>query len=843
MFIFIISIQYSYGQLLSPTDFLPNKYEKEFTAHNDLVDYFKHVAENNDQVILHEYGRTNEHRPLICAFISSPNNISNLEKIRDNNLIRTGLEKGEINPKFDKAIVWLSYSVHGNEAAGSEASMRVLYELINRENSAPIDWLENTIIIIDPSLNPDGYHRYSHWNNRVSTNPINVHPDAIEHNEPWPGGRTNHYWYDLNRDWAWQTQIESQARGKLYLNWMPHVHADLHEMGMNSPYYFAPAAQPYHTFITDWQSKFQVDIGRNHARYFDKEGWRYFTKEIYDLLYPSYGDTYPTFNGAIGMTYEQGGSGAAGRAIKLISGDTLTLKDRIDHHTTASLSTIEIASQNKDQLIREFGSYFDMAKNNPPGKYKTYVISKSNSKGKVNRLLSLLDKNGIAYGLANKEQSIRGFDYYQGTDGSYNIRKDDIIISAFQPKGVLTQVLFDPEPEVVDSLTYDITSWALPFAYGLKAMATSEKIIDYIPIQMNSELQNESFYKSTSFKESPYAYIVEWANMVDANTISQMVSKGLIGRVATEEFTIGLKKYKSGSVVFTKADNRKRTDFHQIFQDALKTNQESISTTSTGFVDKGKDLGSSSYKLIRNPKIVSIVGEGVYSLSVGQIWHFCEKEINLPITLVEVDQLNSIDWDNYTTLVLPEGNYQIEDKSMESIKEWIKEGGQLIAIGSGLNKLVDKDGFSLTRYTDEVEKSEMAQKIENNNKESKLNAYTDGEREAISFNAPGAVFKAKVDNTHPLAFGLDEVYYSLKTGSVHFDYLLKGENVIYLTDSIEYFGFVGAKAIPKLKTSLIFGTENMGSGSVVYMVDNPLFRSFWEQGKFIFSNALFFAGK
>ena len=328
----------------SPKEFLGYELGKQFTRHHRVVDYFTYVSTQLDNVLLEKYGETNERRPLYVSYISSKKNIENIEQIRHNNLGQTGLKPASIN---DIAIVWLSYNVHGNEASSTEASMQTLYELVTTKK----DQLENTLVIIDPCINPDGRDRYANWYNQVKSEPYNTDQNAKEHREPWPGGRANHYLFDLNRDWAWATQIESTQRLKIYNKWMPHVHVDFHEQSMNNPYYFAPAAEPFHEIITDWQRNFQTQIGKNHARYFDKNGWLYFTKESFDLLYPSYGDTYPTYMGAIGMTYEQAGGGMGGLGVDTDHGYELTLVDRVAHHKTTGLSTVEIASKNAVTLI------------------------------------------------------------------------------------------------------------------------------------------------------------------------------------------------------------------------------------------------------------------------------------------------------------------------------------------------------------------------------------------------------------------------------------------------------------------------------------------------------------
>ena len=354
----------SFGQeLKSPSEFLGYELGSEFTRHHQVVDYYQYLAEAvSDRMQLTEYGQTNERRPLILAYISSKENMQNLEEIRNEHLKSTSG-----NSSSEKAIVWLSYNVHGNESVSTEASMQTIYDLLTKKS----EYLENTIVIMDPCINPDGRDRYVNWYNENKNTPHNVDPNSKEHHEGWLNGRANHYMFDLNRDWAWLTQVESQQRLRMYNQWLPHVHVDFHEQGVDSPYYFAPAAEPFHEAITNFQREFQKTIGKNHAKYFDENGWFYFTKEVFDLLYPSYGDTYPMNNGGIGMTYEQGGSGRAGLGIETSIGDTLTLNDRIAHHYTTGISTVEVSSKHAKRLNAEFKKFY--SKNN--FKYKSYVLN------------------------------------------------------------------------------------------------------------------------------------------------------------------------------------------------------------------------------------------------------------------------------------------------------------------------------------------------------------------------------------------------------------------------------------------------------------------------------------
>ena len=425
----------SKAQLKSPEEFLGYKIGSRYTPHWKIVNYFNHVAANaTTQVKLQQYGETNEGRPLLLAFVSSAENMQRLESIRMNNLRLANLAKDKMAAIEENApaIVWLSYNVHGNETSSSEAAMLTLYALVDPSNTKTKEWLKNTVVIIDPCINPDGRDRYVNWFNSIAGKKYNPQLMAREHQEPWPGGRTNHYNFDLNRDWAWQTQVESQQRIKMYDQWMPQVHVDYHEQGINNPYYFAPAAQPYHDVITPWQRDFQVTIGKNNAKYFDANGWLFFTKEEFDLFYPSYGDTYPVYNGAIGMTYEQAGGPAGGLGVLNNEGDTLTLYDRATHHFTTSLSTIEISSLNASKLITEFRKFFNDAVANGSGEYKTYVIKyDAKDDERINSLLELLDRNGIQY--SSGSGTAKGFNYNSGKEENFSMGAGDIVIGTYQP--------------------------------------------------------------------------------------------------------------------------------------------------------------------------------------------------------------------------------------------------------------------------------------------------------------------------------------------------------------------------------------------------------------------------
>ena len=818
-------------KIQSPDEFLPHNIGEKFTPHHMLVDYFEYVAENSDQVILQPYGRTYEDRPMVLAFISSKENLAKLEEIQNDNLIRAGVKEG--TPKNNIPIVWLSYSVHGNEAAGSESSMPVLHSLVGGKNLQAQAWLKNTLIVMDPSVNPDGYSRYTHWVRRVSNKKITTNMDSWEHNEPHPGGRMNHYMFDLNRDWAWQTQVESQQRMAVYNEWLPQVHADLHEMFKDDPYYFAPAAQPYHQYLTKWQYDFQEVIGKNHAKYFDQQGWLYYTKEIFDLFYPSYGDTYPMFNGAIGMTYEQGGSGSASREADMNNGETVSLKDRVAHHLTTSLSTIESTSNNGKTLLENFENYFQSHAKNPIGKYKSFVIKHSNSKAKKEALMDLLDKNKIQYGLTNATTSYRGYEYSTGKSTSFKADNNDIIINAYQPKSVLVQVLFEPNSHLVDSLTYDITAWSLPHAYGLECYATETKI----PVDLKYQSKSEEVKKINN----AFAFLVNWESLEDAKFLGKLMDQNVTARVAKSEFTIEGKKYPAGTIIITRGDNRKLGgEFHNIILNtADQLNYKNFTMVSTGFADAGSDLGSESLILLKKPKVAVLAGDKTSPYSFGQIWHYFETDLEYPITTVPVENFPYLEMDHYSLIILPEGWYRLNDDVLGKLKTWMRKGGRVIAIGSSLSNFEGKEGFNLEKYAKDSDKNIANRENEKITLESRLEPHSHSLRNSLSNNSPGAIFKLNWDNTHPLGFGMPDYYFSLKTGGRHFQYLKNTSNVGYVSDNPLILGFVGAKAKEKQKNTSVFAVQDMGRGNITYMVDNPLFRAFWYQGKFVFSNAVF----
>ncbi|GGI58093.1 M14 family metallopeptidase [Winogradskyella haliclonae] len=810
LFLFGISFGSFSQNIPSPGEFLGYPIGTQFSRHHQVLDYFKAVAKATpNQVKIEKYGETYERRTLSLAFISSEENIRNLDEIRENNLKNAGLLNGQVN-NLEVAIVWLSYNVHGNEASSSEASMLTLYKLLTEKQ----EWLKNTVVIIDPCINPDGRDRYVNWFNETASQPYDIDQQASEHNEPWPGGRPNHYLFDLNRDWAWASQVESASRLKAYNKWMPHIHVDFHEQGINEPYYFAPAAEPFHEIISDFQRNFQTEIGKNHAKYFDEEGWLFFTRERFDLFYPSYGDTYPTYMGAIGMTYEQGGHGRAGLGILNDEGHVLTLVERLTHHTTTGLSTVEIASKNAKRLNDEFSKFFD----NSGLKYKSYVLN--GNPDKISSLKTLLDKHEIQYQNATSSK-VSGYNYATGKQGSLNTDANTLVVHSDQPKGKMVKVLFEPNAKLTDSLTYDITAWSMPYAYGLDAIASTSKV-------SSSKALDKKEYQPLA---DAYGYVSDWNSMKDAKFLASLLKANFRVRFTEKPFSSNGKDFDRGSLIITKGDNAKMKNMLETLNTIAKKHDKQLSTITTGFSRRTPDIGSPDIKLINKQKIAILSGEGTSSLSYGALWHFFEQQLHYPVTSINTDNLSLTNLDKYNILIMPSGYYGriLNDDMMKTLKDWVRSGGKVIAIDAALRSFAGKEGFNL-KY----------KQNENNEESDNLIPYDERERQYVNNMITGAIFKSNVDTTHPMAFGYDNDYFTLKIGSSTYDLLNGGYNVSHISNTNAFSGFAGKNALNNLQNTLVFGEERMGSGSFIYMADNPMFRSFWENGKLFLVNSIFF---
>ena len=815
----------------SPDEFLGYELGTQFTFHHKAVEYFKYVTENSPIAEYREYGTSNEGRPLVVCIISSEDNLRDIEEYKRNNLIKTGLLAGEFSGK-QIPIIWMGYNIHGNESVGMEASLKTLYTLVAGSYDGVNDWLKSCIIIIDPCQNPDGRDLYANRYRTSQNNFVNPDGNSWEHNQGWPGARSNHYLFDLNRDWTWQTQIETQQRIKLYNQFMPHVLADFHEMGAESTFFFPPGAEPWHEVITPWQHEFHNLMGKSNAALFDEKSRLYFTKENYDLFCPSFGDTWPLFNGAMGFTYEQGGGGISGLAYKRESGDTLTLKERIDGHFTASMATIKVSFENREKLISGFNKYFEENANKPSFQYKSIIIKGTNERSSLESLFRLLDNNQIRYSPAGSiGKKFKAFDYLSNKDGEVTIEKGDILISSFQPQSRFVQVLFEPDSKASDSLSYDLTAWAIPYAYNLKAYALTETT--------KPEGGNTEFKKIVNEIDTvkPYAYAVNFTGFNELRFIAALHKKNIKSRYSVKPFTIKGTIFNRGSLIIARGDNKHlEGKFDKMITEEADGCQVKLISASTGLVDSGKDLGSGYSPLMKKNSIALLCGEGTSSGAVGELWYFFEKELEYPVSLINTSNAEQVDFSKYDILLLTSGSYS---KLKDTIVDFARKGGRVIAFENAISLFASNKSTSLFK-ANETRNSEQkaAEKKEKSDDPLLLKKFENERRHLLSERSAGSIYKVKLDETNPFAYGLGSEWFVLKR-SVIYPYLPTGSNIGYILDREPVSGFAGYKFKDKVKNTLVIGSEKIGSGEVVYITDNPYFRAFWKSGRVLLGNVVF----
>lgn len=805
--LFFASQILSAQNLKSPEAFFGYGYGERFHFHAQVADYAKYLANSNPKTVkLIPYGRTSEGRDLMVLAFASEENINNLEEIRKANLQNIGLESGSGGNV--PVIAMLSYNVHGNEAVNTEVALQMMYTLTNSDNK-----FKDIIVLIDPCVNPDGFDRYSQWYNRQIGRQPNANPEAVEHNEPWPGGRFNHYYFDMNRDLAWQTQFETQQRIRFYNSWMPHFHGDFHEMGPNSTYFFAPSAKPYHEDFTAFQRDFQHKIGNYHKKEFDEKGWEYYTKANYDLLYPGYGDTYPSYNGAIAMTYEQGGSGRAGLAFLKSNGDTLTLAERMDHSYSTSIAALTAVSENASEIKEAFNKYFVDTKKAGYGSYKSFVMQGKTADKLA--LAKLLDKLEIKYAFSDKKLNLKGFNYNSQISEPFTLENNDLIVNTFQPKGIFTKIIFEPHTMLEDSSTYDITAWALPYVFGLNAYALTQKIEGD-----KSSLDTE---KPSTISSKAYAYALKMVSKSDYKFLAQALNSGIKAKLQPEAFRANNKDFPAGTVVLLQSKNQNLENSLKAIQEQIPANLEAFNS---GMVESGNDLGVDEVEQFSAPRIGIFMGNDISPTGFGEIWHFIDQELAYPNTLLSIESFERTKFNNYDILVFPSGDYDKNIAESKNLAAWIEKGGRLILMEDACKSFAGIEGYSLKEKTKEDEKPNLHKK------------YGLSMRDELSANVPGAIFEINLDNSHPLAYGYGEKTAILVKSPNNYELLKDGWNVGTL--GAWKSGFVGSKLKKEMKDVPVFAVQDKGRGKVIYLVESPIFRGFWHAGKALFTNALFF---
>jgi Zinc carboxypeptidase len=870
----------------TPESVLGYKIGEAFTSYSQLEIYFqKLTAAASDRMKMQAYGKSVEGRTLYTIFITSPKNLARLEQLRQSWLKLadprlTNSAEVQAIASQTPVLVWLSYNVHGNEPSSSEAAMQVAYELAASEDPNVLQWLENCVIVIDPVLNPDGRDRYVDFYRQWVGSAPRSDRFAAEHQERWPGGRVNHYLFDLNRDWAWQSQPETIARIATIRRWMPQVVIDFHEMSPSATYFFPPPAKPVLPILAPLLGKWFETYGKGNAAAFDKFHFPYYTHETYDLFYPSYGDIWPSLNGAVGMTYEQGGGGAAGLAYDLPDHQrTLTLRDRVSHHFVSSLATINTSSQNREARLADFAEFHRAAIDaGQKGATRAYYIVPGRDPQRTAHLVDLLLKEGIEVKRSTADIDVNdATDYWGERSNRKRLPAGTYVVDAAQPAGFLARALLEREfaPEAV--FFYDVSSWSLPLLADVEAYSSTAGV----PSRLQPVTSTPSIVGGIEGSAQAAAYIVPIEQTAGLRLLSRLLTEDVKTYISLRPMKFAGRQYAAGSIIIPADSNSQALS--QRLQEMARATGAQVFATSTLLSDEGVDLGSSRVRFLRKPRIAVLTDSPVNASDYGALWFLFEQRADIPFTPIRTEELRSVELRDYNVLILPPDNgdgrgySRVLDKSLTSrINDWVHDGGLLIGIRggavwatknkSGITSVTyhfvrsedeqariqeeraaanqsagDKDKKDTTTETRERPASAESSARSQADIERKVTRYTDRERQRRAEDIPGALLRVTLDTSHPLAFGMNNRLAVLDDTAPILDLSAKGENPGYFPkDNLKVSGFLTPENEKKLAQTAYLIRERVGRGSVVLFADTPVFRGFSDGTTRLLLNAVFF---
>lgn len=836
------------GKVPRPDAFLGYPLGSRFTSWDRMLEYIDAVAAASPRVKVAEYGRTAEGRPLRLVTLATPENLARLDEIRRDHLRLAepaGVPENERDRLAQKlpVIVWLAYGVHGNESSSSEAALAAIYLLAAGQGEVE-EILRNAIVLIDPLVNPDGRERYvSGFRQRTGDTP-NPNRAAAEHWEPWPGGRPNHYLIDLNRDWAWVSQIETRQRIALYRSWEPHVYVDFHEMSSESSYFFPPAADPVHPRIDRRVVSWLETFGRGNADAFDRMGWVYFKGENYDLFYPGYGDSYPSLRGAVGMTYEMAGGGRGGLALALPDGSLLTLADRVARHLTTSLATLRTAARNARRLREDFVA----TRLRAGSRGQVYLWSAEQQEARA--LADLLALHGVRVHQLAREEEIPARRLAGGEEAPRRFAAGSYVVSTVQPLGNLVDALLELDAPMNEPFLerqrqrleanlepefYDITAWSLPLAYNVETWVASREPSGLRPLgEPPSGIRGDG----------RLGFLVPPQGLASYRFAAELRKQGIACRIALSSFTGPGGSYPAGTLFIHRLGNP--GNLRELLEDLLAENKLVAQGVAASWEIQGISLGSNNMPAVRPVRIGLISGEGVDSTSFGFLWSLLDRQVGVPHDRVDVATLRQIDLTDFDVLVLPGGSYEdrIGERARTSLDAWVKGGGVLVAVGDAIQWLQEHELSAVKSWQPPKPEDEDQDKEKASEGEDPEVSGSSVERELASrpIFTPGAVLATQMQPLHPLTAGLTSpppVLYEGSTvwktfGDPRKDVLVAvGENPVLA-------GFAWPEAEERLAGALLVGMEPRGSGALVLFAQDPAYRLFWRATAPIFLNAILF---
>ncbi len=789
-------------------------------SHDLQYQYMKALAAAAPQRIkLVEYGRSYEHRPLVNLYITSPQNHQNLENIRTQHLLLSDpARSGSVDVSGMPAVLYQGFSIHGNEPSGGNAAPLVAYYLAAGKGAEVEKLLNDVVIIFDPCYNPDGFNRFASWVNEHKNN--NLTPDANdrEYLEAWPRGRTNHYWFDLNRDWLPVQHPESKGRIATYHNWKPNALTDHHEQGTDATFFFMPGVPSRTNPITPPRNQeLTAKMGEFHAAALDKIGSMYFTKESYDDFYYGKGSTYPDANGAIGILFEQASS--RGHLQESANG-MLSFPFTIRNQVVTALSTHKAMVEMRKDFLDYQRQFYQTALTEARGKgIRSYVFGDPKDPARVNHFLDILLQHKIEVYELSKNASGNGQNFEQGK--AYVVPTD-------QTQYRLIRGIFETQTTFTDSLFYDISSWTLPMAFNLPYAGVNDAGLKGKQVESMAAVRGATI----QVQRSEYAYLLPWDNYYAPAAANHLLQNGVRLKAGTQRFALNNQAYSAGTVMIAVQNQEKTSDeIYRLVQEATSAYNVSFVPVGTSFTPEGIDLGSRYFALLKQPKILLVVGEGVNSNDIGEAWHLLDQRYNIPVTKGEAAALPRMELNRYNVIVMADGNYNaISQGGVDNLRDWITAGGTLIAMQGAVQWLKGK-GLSAVEFKREKEDEKAARRT-----------YAQYEEDAGSNQLPGSIFEVQVDLSHPLLFGYQQAKMPVfRQGNLFFE---PAKN-IYATPLVHtanplMSGYVNKKSLELVKNSAFVVVSGVGSGKVINFADNPNFRAFWFGTNKLFANAIFF---
>ena len=789
-------------------------------SHDKLSHYVQELSKASKRVRLVERGKTYENRTSWLMIITSESNHSNLEKIREEHLKLSDSKNEDIDVSKMPIVVYQGFSVHGDEPSGSNASLLLMYHLLASDSNETEQLLENTVILLDPSFNPDGLQRFSQWANMNKNQSLNPDPSDREYNQYWPRGRTNHYWFDLNRDMLPNQLPETNAKIETFTNWMPNILTDHHEMGTNSSFFFQPGVpERKNPLISDLNQALTKEIGTYHEDALNKIGSLYYSEESYDDFFFGKASTYPDANGSIGILFEQGSS--RGHIQESVNG-ILTFPFTIRNQLTAAFSTLKAAQNMRVKLLNYMKDFHDKQIDSA-SKYESIIFGKHKDKSTVNHLAEVLKSHKIKFNTLSQDVEVNGTKYSK--DNSF-------IVPLNQPKRTLIRAMFDTQTTFNDSLFYDVSAWTFPLAFNVNYDNTNRLNKPGKLGIKSKEVENLKRVNGSVDNKSDYAYIFEPHEYYAQSAVYQLIKSGLRVKTATRTFAINGEKFDFGTYMISVQNQSLNSDeIYKLLIEVSSKTGINVKSQSTGITD-GIDLGSNNFEIVKEPKIGLIVGEGVRSYDAGEIWHLLDTRFNIPITKLDVGDLGYIDLSRYTHIILPDysegSQYQSTGGNINKtqINDYIKDGGNLIAYRNSV-RWVSSNLSEIDFHTNEIN----ADDVTFSERQSFFGAQQTG----------GAIFNSIIDKSHPVNYGIESNSLPLFRNSNV--YMTKSEqsfnNPIVYSPNPLMSGYISEENLSLLKKAAPFKVIRSGKGKILLMTDNTNFRAFWFGTNRILLNMLF----